>query len=599
MAKAEELLNSILASNTFEESHIVIGSDRFITVPENLKRLGVQYDHNIETVTFDCPRYWDNHDMSTMDVYVNYICADHQTGSYKVNSVKTDRYNQSIMHFDWTISKNVTMANGPIAFLVCIRNTGEDGIEKNHWNSEICKDCYISAGMEYDGSNINEIYPDIIEQWRREVLAITDDIVAARENGEFKGEQGDPGVSPTIQVTDMQGGHRITITDINGTKSFDVMDTIIENTDALNEVLSRFAYISSIAPTTEPALWFYTDVHDAESGGFDENVGVYLSYVNKGIYTALYPRTRKDLVFGMDEIDNFIAANKGIVAHSDDGITYTATVPGITELKVGASFVMIPDLISSTSIPELIVNGLGPIDIGRRSSVASGEIYEGLDSSTWLSADTPVRVTYDGTYWVIDTPVISGSDLVNTVPIERGGTNATSIEDAAKNLKFSSLAYATKLNDISDIGEAISVGKYYIDKDQYNANWAEGSQNFPFVMNWNWCILTVEDAKGEGNVYSNFSDVGGASCSFVQRIESNIGEKFYRYLKFTYGQCSYGDWIREYTSSTPLILNKESYGEVFPDNPIDGTLFFKRYDGCYIYNAEDSCWEQYSSCTVI
>lgn len=39
-----------------------------------------------------------------------------------------------------------------------------------------------------------------------------------------QGPQGEPGVSPTISVTDIAGGHRITITDATGSHSFDVMD---------------------------------------------------------------------------------------------------------------------------------------------------------------------------------------------------------------------------------------------------------------------------------------------------------------------------------------------------------------------------------------
>ena len=35
---------------------------------------------------------------------------------------------------------------------------------------------------------------------------------------------GNDGVSPTITVTDIDGGHRITIVDVNGEKSIDVMD---------------------------------------------------------------------------------------------------------------------------------------------------------------------------------------------------------------------------------------------------------------------------------------------------------------------------------------------------------------------------------------
>lgn len=79
MSKAEELLNTLsednvmaLTAESSTEPHIVIGSDRHIAVPSQLKRIAVQFDHNFETVTFDCPRYWDGHDLSAMDIYI--IC---------------------------------------------------------------------------------------------------------------------------------------------------------------------------------------------------------------------------------------------------------------------------------------------------------------------------------------------------------------------------------------------------------------------------------------------------------------------------------------------------------------------------------------------
>ena len=40
----------------------------------------------------------------------------------------------------------------------------------------------------------------------------------------IKGPHGDDGTSPTVSVADIPGGHRVTITDANGTHSFDVMD---------------------------------------------------------------------------------------------------------------------------------------------------------------------------------------------------------------------------------------------------------------------------------------------------------------------------------------------------------------------------------------
>lgn len=144
------------------EEHIVIQPNRYIIVPEALKRIAVQHDHNIETVTFDCPRYWDEHDMSEMKIYINYIRADNEPGTYPIdNGVTVDEENDTIMHFDWTITNDVTQVNGNIVFLVCVKKVDDEGNEENHWNSELNTDMYVSKGLETQEKVISK-YPDLI-----------------------------------------------------------------------------------------------------------------------------------------------------------------------------------------------------------------------------------------------------------------------------------------------------------------------------------------------------------------------------------------------------------------------------------------------------
>ena len=185
MTQAEELLNSLsfdevmLYTATPEtEPHIVIDEDRYITVPRELRRIAVQHDHNIETVTFDCPRYWDGIDMSDMRIYINYIRADNSPGCYEAKNICIDEPNESIMHFDWTITRNVTEYSGNITFLVCIKTTDEEGNEVTHWNSELCADCRVSKGLECS-ETVLEQYPDIIYQLKEE---INESIDVALEN---------------------------------------------------------------------------------------------------------------------------------------------------------------------------------------------------------------------------------------------------------------------------------------------------------------------------------------------------------------------------------------------------------------------------------
>ncbi len=68
-----------------------------------------------------------------------------------------------------------------------------------------------------------------------------------------------------------------------------------------------------------------------------------------------------------NEINNKAAIEAGVytaVASSSDGVAYTSTVPGISELSTGASFIMIPDKTSASKEPTLDVNGLGEKKFG-------------------------------------------------------------------------------------------------------------------------------------------------------------------------------------------------------------------------------------------
>lgn len=129
------------------------------------------------------------------------------------------------------------------------------------------------------------------------------------------------------------------------------------------------------------------------------------------------------------------------VSESDIGITtagtgsaYTATVPGITALVSGVSFVMVPHVVSASTTPTLNVNNLGAKNIKRRLSSISTSVQSGY-SNTWLAKGTPFRVTYDGTQWIVEgLTKPATADLYGTLSVEKGGTGATSASDARTNL---------------------------------------------------------------------------------------------------------------------------------------------------------------------
>lgn len=94
------------------KEHIVIKEDRSIASPSTIKNIGVQYDHNASTLIFDCPRYNNDIDMSDMQIYINYTLADGTKGCKLADNVRVDEKDENIIHFDWTITRNVTKIDG-------------------------------------------------------------------------------------------------------------------------------------------------------------------------------------------------------------------------------------------------------------------------------------------------------------------------------------------------------------------------------------------------------------------------------------------------------------------------------------------------------
>lgn len=178
MSQADELLD-ILAeraqtrlADLSTEPHIVINADRSIVVPDVLKTIAVQHDHNIETVTFDCPMYWDGHNLSEMQIYINYIRQDGVIGRCLATNIRPDKIlDDTLFHFDWTISKSVTSAKGRLKFLVCVVSTDIYEDEEYHWNSLINDDMYIAEGIECETDESN-IYPDVITAMLARICAL-------------------------------------------------------------------------------------------------------------------------------------------------------------------------------------------------------------------------------------------------------------------------------------------------------------------------------------------------------------------------------------------------------------------------------------------
>lgn len=121
------------------------------------------------------------------------------------------------------------------------------------------------------------------------------------------------------------------------------------------------------------------------------------------------------------------------VTTAGTGSDYTVTIPGITALTAGLSILINPHTTSTSTAPNINVNGLGAKVIKRRKSSGSTGAYS-LKPSNIVSGK-PMHLTYDGTRWLMDEySRPDATDLYSVVSIDHGGTGATTKKLALTNL---------------------------------------------------------------------------------------------------------------------------------------------------------------------
>lgn len=219
------------------------------------------------------------------------------------------------------------------------------------------------------------------------------------------------------------------------------------------------------------------------------------------------------------------------VSESDIGITtagngsaYTATVPGITALASGVSFIMVPHVVSSSTTPTLNVNNLGAKNIKRRLSSISTSVQSGY-SNTWLAKGAPFRVTYDGTQWIVEgLTKPATADLYGTLSVEKGGTGATSASDARTNLGITpaniGAAASSHTHSYLSLSGGTVTGALTVNKELYsNAAIISKRNSSP--------QLILQNANGAqlGSIYSGTSD--GSYSDVLISVNSSSSDVAY------------------------------------------------------------------------
>ena len=195
----------------------------------------------------------------------------------------------------------------------------------------------------------------------------------------------------------------------------------------------------------EGNAWFAGDVYVGSTSGTNKDDGSKKLATTDDITTAINAIEIPEIpeipdTYSKTEIDAALAMKDIIVpATSTDGVAYTATIEGMDSLVVGAEFTIVPDTNSTVVNPTLNVNGLGAKML--RCSVSSNNATTAAAvNANWLYATKPVKVRWNGTFWVTDIVRVDASTLFNNVPVEKGGTGAADAATARTNLDVYSKA---------------------------------------------------------------------------------------------------------------------------------------------------------------
>ena len=225
-----------------DEISIAKENEKKIIFPLSLKEFAVESDDNSVKIKFRLPQIvGDNIDLQTMSIKINFRNAIGQKGVYLVNDINVSN---GFITFSWLLSRLVTAAPGIVRFVVCARKTDENNKVIIEWNTEAAE-FRILKGVKVKVPALTPEEDDVISQA----------IIASRENaseaalsakqaqeeaekvlnyGPKIGEDGNwivggedtgqpsQGFSPIVQAKPIDNGTKVTITDKNGEKSFEV-----------------------------------------------------------------------------------------------------------------------------------------------------------------------------------------------------------------------------------------------------------------------------------------------------------------------------------------------------------------------------------------
>lgn len=152
------------------ERFVISPNNKSIVRPSGQMLNLVQWDHNSERITFEIPRYMDNHDMSMCNrVEIHYLNTDIDTqitneGLYEVDDLQIDPDDDTKVVCTWLVSQNATQLKGTLSFLLSFKCVQGNGTIDYVWNTAIYTDASVISGINVTDAVVEQ-YVDVLQEW--------------------------------------------------------------------------------------------------------------------------------------------------------------------------------------------------------------------------------------------------------------------------------------------------------------------------------------------------------------------------------------------------------------------------------------------------
>lgn len=304
-------LSTVFTQTPAEQRFIIDSNTRTITVPSALKNIGVEHDHNAETIFFEINRFYDNEDLDSHICVIHYINAKGSPDVYPV-TIK-DLSTEGKIIFGWKISNHVTHLKGNITFAVRFYTLEEDG---QHFAFTFCTSpasVGILAGFDVM-SNASLIESDALSKAITKMNSTVESVKGIVDTLKTKAETAKATIDNAVLSTKM----------------------------VYKEPVSTFAELSTKYPTVETG-WVSKVLGDGNIYRFEDGEWKWKDTVSLSTYDALFQSvttqlckaaTKSDLEIERERINNLIV-NPGDGTIPTELIDLRVGADGVTYQSVG------------------------------------------------------------------------------------------------------------------------------------------------------------------------------------------------------------------------------------------------------------------------